>query len=536
MKTMSRIIRTTFFISLLTLNTSSLALSTTNLAQGVTQERLVIELIDTSASNLTYSNIRYQGANRAAGIFTGGIIDGLGIERGIVLSTGDIANAIGPNQCFKTETVNGWPGDGHLETIVGYGATGDATVLEFDFIPAGDHLQFNYVFASEEYNEWVNSLFNDVFGFFLNGKNIALVPNTQTAVAINTINNRSFSSLYKDNAYPSPPVSFQYLITPCSPGDYTPFRSEFDGFTHVLTATAKVIPGTRYHIKLAIADTGDYSLDSAVFIQGKSFATPVTTPSPPPEPPPIVYPPKVTPPPLTTCKLYAVQDYDLNDSQFIDFEQTDNTLTPLGESYMGYDIEALDAHPQTQELYVVSGNNSHMESGQLYQLNPNEGQLTHLGRLTFETGDLIEDVTDLSFHPNNNILWGWAGEHGLFRIENFPENTVVQLKWANKKQFSGLTWDETGSGLYLAQKNQLWRFDGEQMTALCRLAEHQEIESLEIMPSGTLLMGIHDEAHIYQLDTKTISEHETCAITAFETAVLQEQSDIEGLAWVCTTQ
>ncbi|MDY6993230.1 MAG: hypothetical protein SVR94_11585, partial [Pseudomonadota bacterium] len=68
------------------------------------------------------------------------------------------------------------------------------------------------------------------------------------------------------------------------------------------------------------------------------------------------------------------------------------------------------------------------------------------------------------------------------------------------------------------------------------LAEHQEIESLEIMPFGTLLMGIHNETHIYQLDTKTVSEHETCAITAFETSALQEQSDIEGLAWVCTTQ
>ncbi|MDY6992824.1 MAG: hypothetical protein SVR94_09510, partial [Pseudomonadota bacterium] len=64
---MSRIIKITFFISMLNLTTSSLALSTIDLSQGVTQEKLVTELIDTSASNLTYSNIRYQGANRAAG-------------------------------------------------------------------------------------------------------------------------------------------------------------------------------------------------------------------------------------------------------------------------------------------------------------------------------------------------------------------------------------------------------------------------------------------------------------------------------------
>lgn len=529
MEIMSRIIQTIFLISLLALNTSSLALSTIDLSQGVTQEKLVTELIDISASNLVYSNIRYRGANRAAGIFTGGLADGLGIERGIMLSSGDIANAIGPNQCFKTESINGFYGDSSLNAIVGYGATGDAAVLEFDFIATGDRLQFNYVFASEEYNEWVDSLFNDVFGFFLNGKNIALIPNTQMAVAINTINNKSFSYLYRDNAYPSPPpLDWEYVTKLCTPGKNTHFRSEFDGFTNVLTAAAKVVPGTLYHIKLAIADTGDYSLDSAVFIQGKSFATPVTTPPPPP---PAQEPP---PPVITTCTLYTVQDHALNDSQFIVFDQHTQTLTALGEPYLGYDIEALDAHPSTQELYVASGDQAQTGGGRMYRLNPNSGQLTDLGILKLEQDILISDIKDISFNPNNNILWGWAAQQGLFRVENFPDNMIAQLKWADMKHITALSWDEGGNFLYLAKKNQLWHFDGEQMSSLCALAEHQEIESLEMTPAGMLLLGIHNEIQIYQLDAQTIAEHELCAIQPLE--MPSEQSDTEGLAWVCTTQ
>lgn len=61
-------------------------------------------------------------------------------------------------------------------------------MLEFDFTTTGGNLFFSFVFASEEYNEYVNSSFNDVFGFFVNGVNIALVPGTSTPVAINSVN------------------------------------------------------------------------------------------------------------------------------------------------------------------------------------------------------------------------------------------------------------------------------------------------------------------------------------------------------------
>ena len=81
----------------------------------------------------------------------------------------------------------------------------DECVIEFDFVPEGDSISFNYVFVSEEYPEYVCASFNDAFGFFLTGpnpnlpnynaENIALIPNpnnpstyTNTPVAINTVN------------------------------------------------------------------------------------------------------------------------------------------------------------------------------------------------------------------------------------------------------------------------------------------------------------------------------------------------------------
>lgn len=262
-------------------STKNFALSTTDLTSGATPSLLVTELIDISASNVAYSNIKYRGANSAVGMFTGGVSDGLGIERGIILSTGNIANAIGPNKCYKTTTIHQQAGDPDLDKNGTSSAdkSMDAAVLEFDFIPSGDKLEFNYVFASEEYTEFVNSNYNDVFAFFLNGRNIALIPNTMTEVAINSVNHKTNKGYYRNNAYPTPSTWNDYFSKACQAGYKTPYKTELDGFTVVFTAKANVVPGQSHHIKLVVADRGDYSLDSTVFIQGKSFKS-----SPPPLP------------------------------------------------------------------------------------------------------------------------------------------------------------------------------------------------------------------------------------------------------------
>jgi hypothetical protein len=257
---------------------NSFAISVSQLSRSLRAKDLVAELIDTTNSQITISRTRHRGAYQAFGIFSGGMADGLGIESGVILTTGKVTNAIGPNSCYKTTTVNRRSGDSNLQTL-GQGTTYDAAALEFDFIPQGDTLKFEYVFASEEYHEWVGSKFNDVFAFFLDNQNIAIVPKSSTPVAINTINKWSNSQYYHDNEYPFPSSVTDYNTNRCSPGNNTSFLTEFDGFTTVLTAVAKVTPGKRHHMKLVIADRGDFSLDSAVFIKGKSFTLVVPPPA-----------------------------------------------------------------------------------------------------------------------------------------------------------------------------------------------------------------------------------------------------------------
>ncbi|WP_071191886.1 choice-of-anchor L domain-containing protein [Trichormus sp. NMC-1] len=231
--------------------------NTTDLT-SVTATQLVSTLL---GSGVTATNITFTGANVAGGTFTGGIGAGIGIDSGIILSTGNIAFAQGPNNTGSRTGNNGRPGDTNLNSIVNPLTTQDAAVLEFDFIPSSSTISFSYVFASEEYPEFVNSSFNDVFAFFLNGQNIALIPGTSTPVSINTVNAGSSST-----PGTGPNSSF------FTPNYGTAFDLQFDGFTTVLSATATgLVPGVTNRIKLAIADTGDSSYDSAVFLQAASF-------------------------------------------------------------------------------------------------------------------------------------------------------------------------------------------------------------------------------------------------------------------------
>lgn len=233
-----------------------------------TPSELVDLLVDPTDDDDTVTIIGapiYTGAALASGSFTGGTSSGvgLGINSGLILTSGLAADAVGPNNSDGTSTGNGTLGDADLNGLIPQ-ATRDAASLEFSFTTTTGELSFNYVFASEEYNEFVNSSFNDVFAFFLNGENIALIPGTDIPVSINNVNggnplgvNASYSQFYNNN----------------DPSNGTPaFNIEYDGFTDVFTASATgLTPNQEYTIKLAIADAGDSALDSAVFLEGGSF-------------------------------------------------------------------------------------------------------------------------------------------------------------------------------------------------------------------------------------------------------------------------
>lgn len=224
-------------------------------------------------SGVTASNIQWNGslvdANSVQtnlGQFGG--TPGIGTNTGVILATGNVSEAVGPNSTTDASDNSGVVDYTTDPDLIGLQPPltdiHDAGVLEFDFIPTGDTISFNYVFASEEYPEFAppnSSGFNDAFGFFLTGpnpsggnytsQNIALLPNGITIVSINNINPITNSSFYVDNASGA--------------------NIEYDGYTTLLEAKTAVTCGQTYHIKLAISDAGDGNWNSAVFLEANSF-------------------------------------------------------------------------------------------------------------------------------------------------------------------------------------------------------------------------------------------------------------------------
>ena len=238
---------------------------------GLTPAQLVDTLL---GAGVTVSNITYTGFAGASGAFDG-TASNIGIGHGILLTSGEIVNAPGPNISPATGTDNLLPGDVDLNTLIG-GTSQDACVLEFDFTVPTDTVKFKYVFGSDEYSEYVCSNFNDVFAFFISGpgisgiQNLALIPGTSTPVSINNLNGGvsgggGFPCILTNNAF--------YINNETPPGQTV----EYDGFTVVLEAVAAVVPCGTYHIKIAIGDVGDGNFDSGVFLEQGSFSGVSTT-------------------------------------------------------------------------------------------------------------------------------------------------------------------------------------------------------------------------------------------------------------------
>lgn len=196
------------------------------------------------------------------------------LDSGLLLATGEAEVGLGPNNSgsAQVEVLDNFFQDNDLDNVAGDMAM-DVACLEFDFVPSGDSISFNYSFASEEYLEWVGSIYNDAFGFFLSGPgifgpfdndaiNLAVAPGTLNYVSVNTINDVTNAAFYQDNG-----DGFT------APFSTDPYYFQFDGFTVGLKAGAAVQCGQTYHIKLAVGDVGDPNWDSGVFIQGGTFTS-----------------------------------------------------------------------------------------------------------------------------------------------------------------------------------------------------------------------------------------------------------------------
>jgi hypothetical protein len=233
-------------------------------------------------SGVQVDSVRFNGSSDTIfcdniGIFeTGAIPTNLGIESGIIIATGNVKVAEGPNtdDSYSLPTNCGITEDLNLQSIT-TGDIKDGAVLEFDFVPYDSVIMFNYVFGSDEYTDYVGSPFNDVFGFFVTGpnpagddyegQNMAIIPNTNEVVSINTVHpacNNNFGN--------HPACNSEYFVNnPLGPNT----TIQFNGFTTVLEVRFNVVPMQTYHLKMAICDINHPGWDSGVFLASNSLST-----------------------------------------------------------------------------------------------------------------------------------------------------------------------------------------------------------------------------------------------------------------------
>lgn len=231
-----------------------------------TPQQLVEEVLITGC--LEAFNVTYSGDLLSIGYFMGNV--GLsGYDEGILLSSGNVEDAAGPDDQTSEGSSTSGGSDPDLAQLVTY-AVNDAAILEFDFIPASDTLLFEYIFGSEEFPEYANSSYNDVFGFFLSGPgisgpysnnaiNIALLPNGDFVTIDNLFNNSSYY-VGSESGYGGEGLAYNNDI-------------QYDGASVPLVAHSLVQACQTYHIKLAIGDAGDSYYDSGVFFKAGSFTS-----------------------------------------------------------------------------------------------------------------------------------------------------------------------------------------------------------------------------------------------------------------------
>ncbi len=248
-------------------------------------------------NGVTATNFTFYGNPIQMGLFFDGT-SSIGLDSGIVLSSGDVldlplpgfggggfinAGAAPGTEGYWGTADMGVAGNNDLFNVANsvpaligqvfvVGSAQDAAVLEFDFVPTDDTVQFRYVFGSNEYLTWINSMFNDVFGFFVSGPGIT-GPFTSPA----GFPNGSINIANVPGSVPQLPITISSVQPALNQQYYidNPMNTDvaMNGYTVVLTATMVVVPCETYHIRLAIADGSDSALDSWVFLEANSFSS-----------------------------------------------------------------------------------------------------------------------------------------------------------------------------------------------------------------------------------------------------------------------
>ena len=211
-------------------------------------------------NGVTVVSASYQGSGYSSGIWSNGNSVSpyvLPSNTGVILSTGratDFTNNRGQaNQSSSTSTNSGGANNDPLFNALVGSNTYDAAWLDIDFIPTGNTLTMQFVFSSEEYPEYANTVYNDAVGVWVNGQPATLTVG-DGSTTVGNVNAADNFNLYNDNT-----------------GDA--YNTEMDGFTITMTLTMTVIPGVINSIRIGIADVSDSNYDSNLLIAGNSVQT-----------------------------------------------------------------------------------------------------------------------------------------------------------------------------------------------------------------------------------------------------------------------
>ena len=223
---------------------------------------------------ITVSNPILNCGSVSFGLFSNGNTGtgNIGIGNGVLLTTGRAIDAANTASISVDYNSNNSPYIGSNAAdpdliLIDTNVIINTCKLEFDLVPICPNMKIEYVFASEEYPDYVCSTFNDAFGFFISGpgiigvQNIAKIPATNIAVAINAINSGNPGIAGNLNGCTS--LAYSNLFYNNSAGA----QIVYGGFTIPLVASTTITPCQTYHLKIVIADAEDAAFDSGVFLE-----------------------------------------------------------------------------------------------------------------------------------------------------------------------------------------------------------------------------------------------------------------------------
>lgn len=243
---------------------------------------------DLKGFEVRIKRVRFRGKRCAIGSFekADSIFQ---MSHGLILSTGRATDASQANDNVGKTTIH-YKKKHRIVKKINQAELYDAAILQFDFYPNSEYISFNFVFASEDYPEFIHAGLHDKLFFILtlpDGKqvNLARLPSSDELVTVQTINPVQAPHYYINNCASVDPIPLlavdtivektsthqlvmakRYNATKASTNSAN-YPIQYDGFTKVLKAQYPVVPNKRHRLQIAIADHGNPIFDSAVFIE-----------------------------------------------------------------------------------------------------------------------------------------------------------------------------------------------------------------------------------------------------------------------------